>query len=286
MRKGFTAPSRGGNFLPARACSNYTKTKNWSAYNLHYAPDGGSWTTVPGVRMEAACTDWVKKTVTLGAAPGLKATFNNGAGVRDNNAGKNYDLGGGDITVKDGVVAHSDPCADTGPDPDPGGGSTADVYYATANVGWTTTNLHYQPDGGAWTQVPGVGMEPPAPAGCQDRGSRSRHRDAGHVQQRQRRVGQQQRRELHRPGRAEHRQERHRHQGRRRPPCAAEPPDTRAPTVPAKVTAKADGVAVVLTWEPSQDDRGVTKYQVTRTGGAKGTVRPARAPRARPGCDR
>lgn len=59
----------------------YTKTKNWPAYKLHYAPDGGAWTAVPGVGMETARTDWVKKTVTLGAAAGLKATFNNGDGV-------------------------------------------------------------------------------------------------------------------------------------------------------------------------------------------------------------
>lgn len=30
----------------------WTKTKNWDRYNLHYAPDGGAWTAVPGVAME------------------------------------------------------------------------------------------------------------------------------------------------------------------------------------------------------------------------------------------
>lgn len=39
-------------------------------------------------------------------------------------------------------------------------------------------------------------------------------------------------------------------------PCAAEPPDTETPTAPTKVTADADGVAVVLSWESSTDDRG------------------------------
>uniref|UniRef100_UPI003570A4E6 carbohydrate binding domain-containing protein n=1 Tax=Streptomyces atratus TaxID=1893 RepID=UPI003570A4E6 len=87
------------------------KAKNWSAYNLHYAPDGGTRTTAPGVQMEAACTDWVKKTVSLGGASGPATTSNNGSGVWDNNAGKNYAPGTGDITAKDGVVAHSDPCA-------------------------------------------------------------------------------------------------------------------------------------------------------------------------------
>jgi hypothetical protein len=45
-----------------------THTPDWPAYNLHWAPDGGSWTTLPGVAMDAACTGWVKKTVDLGSA--------------------------------------------------------------------------------------------------------------------------------------------------------------------------------------------------------------------------
>lgn len=256
----------------------YTKTKNWAAYNLHYAPDGGAWTTVPGVAMEAACTDWVKKTVPLSGAGGIQATFNNGSGVWDNNAGGNYDLGSGNITVKDGVVAHSDPCdSGSGNDPDPSpdptdGANTASVYYSTTTVGWTTTNLHYQPAGGSWTTVPGVGMEPACtgwvkktvglgtatsmkaafnngngvwdnnngsdyaiPAGVSTVKNQAVVKDA-------------------------------------EDPCAAEPADTEAPTVPAGVSAEADGVAVVLSWEPSTDNTKVTKYQVTRTGGTKGSV--------------
>ncbi|WP_328890446.1 carbohydrate binding domain-containing protein [Streptomyces sp. NBC_00316] len=265
---------------PAAATENtatvfyYTKTRNWSAYNLHYAPDGGSWTTVPGVQMESACTDWVKKTVSLGSANGLAATFNNGSGVWDNNAGNNYALGTGTLTVKDGVVAHSDPCAGTDPDPSPTPGDThtASVYYSTATVGWTTTNLHYQPAGGAWTAVPGVGMEQACTGwmkrsvdlggattmqaafnngnGVWDNNNGSNYTippGVSTVEDKKVTAG------------AED-------------PCAAEPPDTVAPTVPSNVTADADGVSVVLSWDPSTDDRGVTKYQVTRTGGTKGTT--------------
>ncbi|MFD7256428.1 carbohydrate binding domain-containing protein [Streptomyces sp. NPDC059874] len=247
----------------------YTKTKNWSAHNLHFAPDGGSWTSVPGVPMEAACADWVKKTVPLGTAAGLQATFNNGNGVWDNNAGRNYALGTGVITVKDGVVAHSDPCAGSGTGT---GTNTASVYYSTATVGWTTTNLHYKPDGGAWTTVPGVGMEPACTGWVKktvDLGAATTLRAAfnngngvwdnnngadytiptGRSTLKDRALV---------PNAAD--------------PCAAEPPDTTAPTAPTQVTAKADGVAVVLTWVPSTDDKAVTKYQVTRTGGTKGTV--------------
>lgn len=248
----------------------YTKTKNWSAYNLHYAPDGGAWTAVPGLAMEAACTDWVKKTVALGSAGGLQATFNNGTGTWDNNGGQNYDLGTGTITVKDGVVAHSDPCAD---DPgEPGPGNQATVYYSTAALGWTTANLHYARSGGAWTTVPGIGMEAACTGwwkrtvdlgtatawsavfnngnGVWDNNNGANYAlSAGTTTVKDRVVT------AHAAN-----------------PCAAEVPDTQAPSVPAGVTASADGTSVVLTWEPASDNKGVTGYQVTRTGGTGGTT--------------
>ncbi|MFG2427544.1 carbohydrate binding domain-containing protein [Streptomyces sp. NPDC048590] len=271
-------PPGAGSAVPAAASESsatvfyYTKTKNWSSYKLHYAPDGGAWTTVPGVVMEPACTDWVKRTVDLGGASGLSATFNNGAGVWDNNAGKNYALGTGAITVKDGVVAHSDPCAEAGTDPEEEAAGTASVYYSTATVGWTTTNLHYQPAGGSWTTVPGVGMEPACTGwvrktvglgaatsmlatfnngnGVWDNNNGSNYTlPTGLTTVKDRKVT-----------------------TGAKDPCAAEAPDTEAPTAPAEVAAGADGVSVVVTWEPSTDDRGVTKYQVTRAGGTKGTV--------------
>ncbi|MEU6105992.1 carbohydrate binding domain-containing protein [Streptomyces flaveolus] len=263
--------------VPTAAADNtatvfyYTKTRNWDRYNLHYAPDGLSWTSVPGVAMENACTDWVKKTVTLGTAEGLQATFNNGSGTWDNNSGKNYDLGTGTITVKDGVVAHSDPCAGS-EDPGPQDGNQATVYYSTRTLGWTTANIHYQPTGGSWTAVPGVGMQ----AACAgwwkkdvDLGTATSMKAAfnngngvwdnnkgadytlptGVTTVADNAV----------TADAED-------------PCAEEVPDTQAPTVPAGVNAQADGVSVVLTWDPSTDDTGVAKYQVTRTGGTRGDV--------------
>ncbi|MFI2735186.1 carbohydrate binding domain-containing protein [Streptomyces sp. NPDC018711] len=246
----------------------WTKTKNWAAYNLHYAPDGGAWTTVPGVTMEPACTDWVKKTVSLGTAAGLQATFNNGSGTWDNNGGRNYALGTGSITVKDGVVAHSDPCGDTAPAP----AAKATVYYSTEALGWSMANIHYQPAGGAWTAVPGVGMQAACAGwwkreidlgsaaslkaafnngnGTWDNNGGSDYTIGTGVSTVRNRVV----------------------TANAADPCAATPPDTRAPTAPARLTATADGVSVLLTWDPATDDRGVTKYQVTRTGGTGGTV--------------
>nr|WP_240204284.1 carbohydrate binding domain-containing protein [Streptomyces actuosus] len=93
----------------------YSTDKNWSSYYLHYSPNGGNWTTVPGVRMDSACTGWVRKAVDLGSATGLAATFNNGSGTWDNNGSRNYALGTGDITVKGGVVGTGNPCGTTDP---------------------------------------------------------------------------------------------------------------------------------------------------------------------------
>ncbi|MGC0333782.1 glycosidase [Streptomyces sp. SAI-170] len=269
-----TGPPADPRTEPAAATANSatvyysTKTRNWSSTYLHYAPNGGSWTTVPGTRMQAACTDWVKLTVDLGSATGLQATFNNGVGTWDNNGGQNYALGTGDITVKDGVVAHSNPCADPGP----GTGQSATVYYSSQSLGWTTVNLHYQPAGGSWTAVPGIGMQ----AACTgwwkqtvDLGSATSLKAAfnngngtwdnnngadytipsGTSTVKNNAVT---------AGAAD--------------PCAPQQPDTQAPGVPSGVTASATGTSVVTSWQPSTDNVGVTGYQVTRTGGTKGTT--------------
>ncbi|MFF3885708.1 carbohydrate binding domain-containing protein [Streptomyces sp. NPDC001914] len=272
---GLTPPDTGPVPLESTAATSttatvfyYTKTKNWPATYLHYAPDGGSWTTVPGVRMESACTDWVKKTVDLGSATGLQATFNNGSGTWDNNGGNNYALGTGTITVKDGVIAHSDPCADTGT----GTGNQATVYYSTATSGWTTANIHYAPAGGSWTTVPGVGMESACTGwwrktldigtatslkaafnngnGVWDNNNSADYTiPSGTTTVKDRTVT-----------------------ADAKDPCAAEAPDTRAPTTPAGLKATATNTSVVVTWDPATDDTAVTKYQLTRTGGTKGTV--------------
>ncbi|MFE1382945.1 carbohydrate binding domain-containing protein [Streptomyces sp. NPDC058740] len=88
----------------------YSTDKNWSAYNIHYAPTGGTWTTSPGIAMESACAGWVKKSITLSSATGLKAAFNNGSGTWDSNNGADYALGTGDVTVKNGTVGTGNPC--------------------------------------------------------------------------------------------------------------------------------------------------------------------------------
>ncbi|WP_320068459.1 carbohydrate binding domain-containing protein [Micromonospora sp. RTGN7] len=244
--------------------------------NLHFAPDGGAWTAVPGVPMEPACTGWRKRTVDAGSAAGLQAVFNNNAGTWDNNNGRNYHLGTGAVTVSGGVVGTGDPCAGTPPSPTPSPtpptGRTADVWYHVATRGWTAANIHYQPAGGAWTAVPGVPME----AGCTgwarrvvDLGAATTMKAAfnngagnwdnnngadyaigvgvttvkGGVVT---------------PGASA--------------PCAPETPDTTAPSTPTGLGATANGVRVAVSWAASTDDRAVTGYRLTRTGGPEGTV--------------
>ncbi|WP_246158906.1 carbohydrate binding domain-containing protein [Catellatospora sichuanensis] len=95
----------------------YRPNAAWTTVNIHYAPTGGAWTTVPGVAMDAACTGWRKKTIDLGTATGLQAVFNNGSGTWDNNNGANYALGTGNVTVSGGVKGTGDPCATASPSP-------------------------------------------------------------------------------------------------------------------------------------------------------------------------
>ncbi|MES2324650.1 MAG: carbohydrate binding domain-containing protein [Pseudomonadota bacterium] len=102
-----TTTPAGGN----SATVYYKNTANWATVNIHYAPTGGNWTAVPGTAMATACTGWKSKQVALGAATGLQAVFNNGAGTWDNKGGANYALGTGLSAINAGVVSLVDPCS-------------------------------------------------------------------------------------------------------------------------------------------------------------------------------
>ncbi|GID97078.1 alpha-amylase family glycosyl hydrolase [Amorphoplanes digitatis] len=95
----------------------YQRPSGWTTVNIHYAPYGGSWTAVPGVPMQTACTGWLSRTIDLGDATGLQVVFNNGSGVWDNNNGANYSLGTGDVTVAAGRPGTGNPCATATPTP-------------------------------------------------------------------------------------------------------------------------------------------------------------------------
>ncbi|GAA1419144.1 carbohydrate binding domain-containing protein [Catellatospora coxensis] len=149
--------------VPASAANTvtvfYRPNTAWTTVNIHYAPTGGSWTAVPGVAMDAACTGWRKKTIDLGTATGLQVVFNNGSGTWDNNNGANYALGTGNVTVSGGVKGTGDPCATASPSPSPTGSANSATVFYRPNTAWTTVNIHYAPTGGSWTAVPGVAMD-------------------------------------------------------------------------------------------------------------------------------
>jgi glycosidase len=242
----------------------YRPSSAWTTVNIHYAPAGGAWTAVPGVPMAAStCTGWYARTLDLGTASAAQVVFNNGSGTWDNNGGRNYRIGTGIVTVQNGVVGSGDPCS----------GNTATVFYSTASRNWTTVNLHYAPDGQPWTAVPGIHMDAPAcagwvrktvglgpatsmqavfnnNAGTWDNNNGNNYRlQAGTSTVRDGVVS-----------------------SNAADPCAALPPDTTAPTMPGGVTAGADHLTITLGWTASTDDRGVTGYQLTRTGGSPSPV--------------
>ncbi|SBT45215.1 carbohydrate binding domain-containing protein [Micromonospora auratinigra] len=258
------------------------------AVNIHYGVDGQAWTAVPGVPMGTACTGWRRSTIDLGAAAGLQVVFTNGGGVWDNNNGANYRLGTGTVTVAAGKVGTGDPCAGSTPSPGPSGsatpspspaGNTAEVWYHLTARGWTAANIHYRPTGGTWTTAPGVAMEVRCAgwarrvvdlgsatgltaafndtAGTWDNNNSADYPigtgrstvDAGRVT----------------PNAAD--------------PCAPATPDRTPPSIPAGLTATADGLAVTLSWTAATDDRGVTGYELTRTGGAGSTTVTSTTPR-------
>ncbi|MGB2569521.1 carbohydrate binding domain-containing protein [Micromonospora citrea] len=250
-----------------------------SSVNIHYGVDGAAWTPVPGVAMDAACTGWRRKTIDLGAAGGLQVVFTNGAGVWDNNNGANYRLGTGTVTVAAGKIGSGDPCATSSPSPSPSssagpspGEAAAEVYYHLATRGWSAANIHYRPNGGTWTTAPGVAMEA-ACAGWAKRtislgaatgltaafndtaGTWDNNNGADYT------IGAG--RSTVKAGVVT---------ANAADPCVPVAPDTTAPSVPGGLTAAADGLSATLAWTASTDDRAVTGYELTRTGGATGTV--------------
>jgi chitodextrinase len=119
----------------------YKPSTTWTTVNIHYAPNGGNWTTVPGVAMNAACTGWRVKVIDLGAATGAQVTFNNGSGVWDSRNGANYPVGTGISRIENGTIATTDPCLnDDATAPTVPSGLTASAITASsATLSWTAS---------------------------------------------------------------------------------------------------------------------------------------------------
>jgi chitodextrinase len=119
----------------------YKPTTVWTTVNLHYAPNGGSWTAVPGVAMSAACAGWFSKTISLGAATGAQLAFNNGGGVWDSRNGANYPIGLGVSSITNNAVSITDPCqSDDATAPGvPTGLIASNAAATSATLSWTAS---------------------------------------------------------------------------------------------------------------------------------------------------
>ncbi|WP_276310677.1 Ig-like domain-containing protein [Bifidobacterium sp. SO1] len=80
---------------------------------LHYRIGSGTWTTVPGVKMTAACDGWVSTTIKDVKEQQVEFVVTNGSGQWDNNGGQNYKASGATIVLKDGQLGSVSPCVAT-----------------------------------------------------------------------------------------------------------------------------------------------------------------------------
>ncbi|NLW58589.1 MAG: hypothetical protein GX068_07640, partial [Bifidobacterium pseudolongum subsp. globosum] len=78
-------------------------------YRVNKGGAAGTWTTVPGVKMEAACDGYVKYMIDNPDQDEVEFVFNNGSGQWDNNGEKNYKGTGESLLVKSGQLTVDNP---------------------------------------------------------------------------------------------------------------------------------------------------------------------------------
>jgi glycosidase/chitodextrinase len=228
----------------------YRPNTAWSTVNIHYAPNGGAWTTAPGVAMDAACTGWRRKTVALGSATGLAATFNNGS-AWDNNGGRNYALGTGDVKVDNGVVSSGSPCTgDTTPPSTPTGLSATASTLNSISLSWTAstdnvgvTGYHVFRSGTLVASPTGTSAVVSGLSPATSYSFTVQAKDAaGNVS------------------------------GNSAALTASTRADTTPPSAVTGLAGSASGTTLSLRWAASTDNVGVSSYELTRTGGSQGTA--------------
>lgn len=140
MGNSSTAASASTDTTASNTATVYYYRSDWASTNIHYGINN-SWTTSPGVAMSLACSSYWVKTINLGTATTLAATFNNNAGTWDNNNSNNYALGTGISLVKNGVITTgSNPCvADTTPPSVPTNLVGISIGPNNVTFGWTAS---------------------------------------------------------------------------------------------------------------------------------------------------
>ena len=78
----------------------------WSQAYIHFKVDGGTWTTLPGMKMSVSDNSayTYMYVIDLGAESGATICFNNGGSDWDSNGGKNYYVSGQKVAIRNGCV--------------------------------------------------------------------------------------------------------------------------------------------------------------------------------------
>ena len=228
----------------------YKPNTAWTTVNIHYAANGGAWTTPPGVSMDTACTGWRKKVISLGSATGLAVTFNNGS-AWDNNSGRNYALGTGSQKVENGAVSSGDPCdgIDITPPSVPTGLLKTGATPSTIGLAWTAaadlvgvTGYEVFRNGVSAGTSTTTNFTASGLSANTAYSFTVRARDAaGNWSAQSTALS---------------------------ASTAAPDVDTIAPTAPTGLTATTSGTSITVRWTASTDANGVLGYTVSRTGGA------------------
>ncbi|PAU70291.1 glycogen debranching protein, partial [Bifidobacterium italicum] len=90
--------------------SKFGANSTYLHYRVNKGGAAGTWTTAPGVKMEAACDGYVKYTIEGTEGDEVEFVFNNGSGQWDNNGEKNYKASGANIVVENGTIGSVAPC--------------------------------------------------------------------------------------------------------------------------------------------------------------------------------
>jgi chitodextrinase/glycosidase len=111
--------------------------------NIHYRPEGGAWTTVPGVAMQASeFAGYSKITINIGSANRLEACFNEGGTVWDSNNTLNYMFNTGISTYTPsntggaGTITAGAPFVDTEAPSEPTSLIISDATFNSGKLSW------------------------------------------------------------------------------------------------------------------------------------------------------
>ncbi|WP_328803644.1 carbohydrate binding domain-containing protein [Paenibacillus puerhi] len=243
--------------------------KGYPSPYIHYRPEGGTWTTAPGVRMlDSEINGYAKISIDPLTKSRVEAAFNNGSGQWDSNSQRNYIFGLGDNTYIPGVNGAAGTVKPGKPD-QPLPGNKVTVYY---KQGYNPAYIHYRPEGGTWTVAPGTRMEnDPANPGYSkitlDIGTATRL-EACFTNGSGQWDSNGQRNYFFPVGDSTYVPGANGAAGQVQP--GVKPGDSTPPSTPAHVAAQVSStapVAVTLTWSASTDNVGVTGYEVSRRVG-------------------